>query len=88
MYATISADIVSSTTLSTGEIIALKKKINEVFATLGNKFPGFWGRLIKGDYIECLIPNPSDALRIALILKTLIKSADIERTKEKKQFLS
>ncbi len=88
MYATISADIVSSTTLSTGEIIALKKKINEVFAKLGNKFPGFWGRLIKGDYIECLIPNPSDALRIALILKTLIKSADIERTKEKKQFLT
>ena len=88
MYATISADIVSSTTLSIDETIALKKKINDQFVSLSCKFPGFWGRLIKGDYIECLVPNPSAALRIALILKTLVKSFDIERTKKNKQFLN
>ena len=86
MYATISADIVSSTTLSIDETIALKKKINDQFVSLSCNFPGFCGSLIKGDYIECLVPNPSAALRIALILKTLVKSFDIERTKKNKQF--
>lgn len=86
MYATISADIVSSTSLSIDETIALKKGINGLLQSLDGKFLGFWGRLIKGDYVECLLPNPANALRTALILKTFVKSFAVNKAKEKKLF--
>ena len=86
MYATISADIVSSTSLSKSETIKLKKKIKELFMCLEEKYPKFWGRQIKGDYIECLIPNASDAFRIALLLKSLIKSFHVKDNKRTKDF--
>ena len=54
IYAAISADIVSSTSLCIEETVALKQRIENLFSILKNAFPGFWGRLIKGDYIECL----------------------------------
>ena len=86
MNATISADIVSSTMLSEEETIALKKHIAQLFTTLESKFAGFWGRQIKGDYIECLVPDINSVFRIALILKTFIKSFEIQSGKDKKNF--
>ncbi len=35
-------------------------------------------RLVAGDFIECLIPNPRDALRVALIVKAGIKSLPLD----------
>ena len=86
MYATLSADIVSSTSLSKEGTIELKQKIDSLFQLLGEKFPGFWGRQIKGDYIECLIPNVSDSFRIALIIKSYIKSITLPEIKQSKSF--
>lgn len=86
MYATISADIVSSTSLSKDDTIELKQKIDSLFQLLGEKFPGFWGRQIKGDYIECLIPNVSDSFRIALIIKSYIKSITLPEVEQSKNF--
>lgn len=86
MYVAISADIVSSTSLCIEETIALKQRIEELFSVLEKKFPGFWGRLIKGDYIECLLPSVKDGFRIALIIKSCIKSFPIAAPKEKKLF--
>lgn len=86
MYATISADIVSSTSLSVNETIALKKKMEKLFCLLEQKYPNFWGRQIKGDYIECLIPDVRQVFRIALLLKMYVKSMDLKETKEKKLF--
>lgn len=86
MYATISADIVSSTSLSKDETIELKQKIEEQFVLLKEKYPNFWGRQIKGDYIECLVPDVSHALRIAFIIKTCIKSFGIVEKKGTKNF--
>ena len=77
MYATISADIVSSTSLSDVETIELKQYIEGQLKMLETLYPNFWGRLIKGDYIECVIPNVSDAFRIALIIKNSIKASII-----------
>ncbi|MGL4519294.1 MAG: RNA polymerase subunit sigma-70 [Phocaeicola sp.] len=74
MHATISADIVSSTSLTADETIELKQKIAELFQLLEKKYPGFWGRQIKGDYLECYIPKACDAFRIALLIKSYIKS--------------
>ena len=86
MYATISADIVSSTSLCIEETIALKQRIEELFSILEKRFPGFWGRLIKGDYVECLLPSVKDSFRVALIIKSCIKSFPIAESKDKKLF--
>ena len=86
MIATISADVVSSTQLSVEETLILKNKINSVFCLLESKYPGFWGRQIKGDYIECVVPDVPAVLRIALILKTAIKSLEIDERSNKKKF--
>jgi hypothetical protein len=86
MYATISADIVSSTSLTLESTIELKLKIEQLFKLLEDKYPKFWGRQIKGDYIECLIPNVSDSFRIALIIKSYIKSLSLPEVKINKDF--
>lgn len=86
MYATLSADIVSSTSLSKDAIFELKQKIDILFKLLEEKFPGFWGRQIKGDYIECLIPKTSDSFRIALIIKSYIKSLTLPYVMKCKSF--
>ena len=80
MHAAISADIVSSTSLNRDDTIRLKNKIEELFKMLEGKYPGFWGRQIKGDYIECIVPDACDALRIALIIKTYIKSFEVSES--------
>lgn len=86
MYAAISADIVSSTSLCIEETIALKQRIEDLFSVLENRFPGFWGRIIKGDYIECLLPSAKDSFRVALIIKSCIKSFPVVEPKKKKLF--
>ena len=86
MYTAISADIVSSTSLSIEETIALKQRIEDLFSILEKRFPGFWGRLIKGDYMECLLPSTKDGFRVALIIKSCIKSFPIAESKKKKPF--
>ena len=86
MYATISADIVSSTSLSDVETIELKQYIEGQLKMLETLYPGSWGRLIKGDYIECVVPNASNAFRIALIIKNSIKAFEVEKTLGSKLF--
>ena len=86
MIATISADIVSSTSLTSEETILLKQKIEYLFQVIESKYPDFWGRQIKGDYLECYIPNVSDALRIALLIKAYIKSVIFAERKQSKAF--
>ncbi|MDR0798718.1 MAG: RNA polymerase subunit sigma-70 [Dysgonamonadaceae bacterium] len=77
--ATISADIVSSTALNVEDRLILEKKLLEILRDLKQFFgeKNFYGRLIKGDYIECVLENPKQALRAALILKSFVKSLDI-----------
>lgn len=86
MYAAISADIVSSTSLCIEETIALKQRIEDLFSVLEKRFPGFWGRIIKGDYIECLLPSAKYSFRVALIIKSCIKSFLVAEPKKKKLF--
>lgn len=74
MYASISADVVSSTSLSKDSMIELNEKLKKCLLTLDNHYEGFWGRIVKGDSIECIMTNPQDAFEIALILKTCVKS--------------
>ncbi|MBR5171071.1 MAG: RNA polymerase subunit sigma-70 [Muribaculaceae bacterium] len=73
-YAAISADIVSSTSLSKESLVDLTQRIKQMLATAEGTYQGFWGRLVKGDSIECIMEHPKDALRVALLLKSNIKS--------------
>lgn len=72
--ATISADIVSSTALSVEELALLQSEIRQFLEKLSEKSQGKnWGRLFKGDSVEIFLSDPHEALRTALLLKTLVK---------------
>lgn len=81
--ATISADVIASTALSGAEMEGLTERINVIFGKIDDYYSergkgSTFSRLVKGDYIECLIKNPQDALRVALILKYAIKSYPLD----------
>lgn len=86
MAATISADIVSSTSLSVNETIELKQRVKSLFDLLKHRYPDFEGRQIKGDYIECVMQNASNVFRIALIIKSFIKSFSTVKNEKTKNF--
>lgn len=77
--ATISADIISYTSLSESDKREIEQKIKQLLSELTEKYKKdfFFGRIIQGDYIECAIKYPTMALRIALLLKTYIKSIQL-----------
>ena len=74
MYAAISADIVSSTSLSGQSMVELTAILKQAMSSLKERYNGFWGRVFHGDSIECIIADPADSLEIAIFLKALIKS--------------
>lgn len=75
MVATISADIVSSTSLTTKDLIKLRRRLQDLFGEIADISPGFWGRIVRGDSIECFVPEYHDALRIAILIKLYVKMA-------------
>jgi len=95
MNATISGDIVASTALSESEFLQLGEEVKKMFKTISDRYNkntvGFWGRMIKGDYIECYMEDPRISLRVALLIKTVVKRMQLEneqnRTLQKKREL-
>ncbi len=79
MKAVISGDIVSFTSLSVAGRELVEEAIKELIKELREKL-GTYSRTIKGDYLECVIPNPEQALRVALAIKSFIKSIPIDET--------
>ena len=73
MVATLSADIVRSTSLRTEDLIELRNRLLNLFNELEKDYHGFWARIVKGDGIECYIPEHRYALRIAVLLKLFVK---------------
>ncbi len=73
MVATISADIVRSTSMSTDDMIILRNRLKEVLEDLEKDYPGFWARIVRGDSIECFVPEYRYALRIAFLIKLFVK---------------
>lgn len=71
--AAISGDIIAYTSLSNASKDKIEYAIGQLFKELKIKFD-VYGRIIKGDYLECYIPAPEDSLRVALAIKALIKS--------------
>ncbi len=81
---TISADIVSYTSLGIDDKRKLELLIKKLLAELTDSYKkyDFFGRVFQGDYIECALNEPIYALRIALLLKTLVKSYELEENNE------
>lgn len=73
MVATISADIVRSTSLATGDLITLRKKLRGLLDDFENDYRGFWARIVRGDSIECFVPEYKYALRVAILIKLFVK---------------
>lgn len=82
-YATISADVISYTSLPEDEKRHLESEIKRLLGELTKKYSkySFFGRLVQGDYIECALNSPKHALRIALLLKTFVKSFETGKQK-------
>jgi len=78
--ATISADVISYTSLPDTEKRKLESGIKDLLARLSIQYAGehFYGRLVQGDYVECALSEPGPALRIALILKCFVKSFPVK----------
>lgn len=73
MIATISADIVRSTSMGTADLLELRRGLQGLVGDLEEDIPGFWARIVRGDSLECVVPDSRDALRIAILLKLFVK---------------
>src|SRR5690554_1584431 len=87
--ATISADIIAYTSLAETDRRKLESKIKDLLKNLSQDYREytFFGRMVQGDLIECAIKYPGYALRIALLLKTLVKSFEPEKNSKNKNQL-
>jgi len=74
--AVISGDIVASTSLSDSGRILLEKSLKELSEEIKTGF-NTYTRIIRGDYLECVVPNAEDALQVALAIKSFVKSISI-----------
>jgi hypothetical protein len=75
--AVISGDIVAYTSLSDHNRIELEETLKLLLEELKKDF-NVYGRIIKGDYLECVVPEPENALRVALIIKSALKSIHVK----------
>lgn len=75
-FATISADIIAYTSLLEEDRRRLDSDVKGLLQELTKRYRGqsFFGRMVQGDFIECALNSPRHALRIALLLKTFVKS--------------
>lgn len=76
-YAALSGDIISSTSLNTKDKQLLELSLKKLLEDLEKHFD-VYGRIIKGDYLECVVPNAKQGLRVALAIKSFVKSIPIE----------
>ena len=85
--AVISGDIIAYTSLSDADKPKIENSIGQLFQELESRFDVF-SRMIKGDYLECYIPDPANALRVALLIKSFIKACALELDDSKDKRLS
>lgn len=72
-YCVLSGDIVSSTSLNETGRKFLDDSLQVLLGELKDEFTTY-GRVIKGDYLECVVPNPPEGLQVALAIKSFVKS--------------
>ncbi len=76
-YSVISGDIVSSTGLHVQDRKFVEENLHTMLHSLKEEF-NVYGRIIKGDYLECVVPNAADGLQVALAIKSFVKAIPIQ----------
>lgn len=75
LFGIVSLDVVDSTSLERAAMLQLRKDIyNNLFRDLTEIHPSFWGRVVRGDTIECCISQVQYSFRIALLAKCWMKN--------------
>jgi hypothetical protein len=72
--ATISADIINSTSFNKDDTVMLSQYLGDFFVLLNSQFADSWGRVVRGDGLEIVVPKIKDVVRIAILLKCYIKA--------------
>lgn len=75
-YVVISGDVISSTSLSRSHKEGLEEGLSQLLNDLTHHFDCY-GRVIKGDYLECVVPNPKHGLRVAMAIKSFVKTVPV-----------
>lgn len=83
-YSVISGDIVSSTSLNSEDRKRVEENLRHLLSDLKQEF-NVYGRIIKGDYLECVVPNPAEGLQVALAIKSFVKAIPVDIKKYKKE---
>ncbi len=73
MQAVITGDIINSTKLTNGDRLNLIKNIQKEFKHWSPTY-NFRSEFFRGDSFQCFFFRPQDSLRIALLVKTYIRS--------------
>lgn len=77
VYATLSADVVDSTSLSSADVVRMKACLERFLPIMKSLCDEAWGRVVRGDSLECVVPEARLSLRIALLLKCYVKSMEL-----------
>lgn len=83
-YSVISGDIISSTSLSVADSKTVAENLKKLLSDMERVFQ-VYGRIIKGDYLECVVPNAAEGLQVALAIKSFVKAIPIDVKKYKKE---
>jgi hypothetical protein len=59
--------------MGTADLLELRRGLQGLIGDLEEDIPGFWARIVRGDSLECVVPDSRDALRIAILLKLFVK---------------
>lgn len=75
LFGIVSSDVVDSTSLERAAILRLREEIyNNLFGDIAAMYPSFWGRVVRGDTIECCISQAQYSFRVALLAKCWVKN--------------
>lgn len=77
MYSVISGDIIASTSLSKADKVLVEQELSRLIKDLTVHFK-LYGRIVKGDYIECALPFPEHGLAAAIAIKAFVKTIHID----------
>ena len=77
LKATISADIINSTSLSKDDIVRLNFHLKSFIGIVEHEYHGVWGRIVRGDGIEFVMPYIKDVMRVAIMLKCHVKALNV-----------
>ena len=59
--------------METADLLKLRRGLQDLIGNLEKAVPGFWARIVRGDSLECVVPDYRDSLRITMLLKLFVK---------------